>query len=486
MGLLGVIYHIARYPEHSSPPAVVEEIQPPSVFTHPLEEESWWYRLTVAAKRVCYLTLLFIPCAAVGLIVQLTDSESLRKRWVRLLVRTFEAAGCGFQKFGQWMSMRPDMFAKDIVDAMATLRDNVPSHDLAHTRKMIRESFGGLEIEDIFEEFDPVCIASGTVAQVHRARLKPEHAINGVIRDVAVKIRHPSVLEETFVDVDLVFQLTKISRMMTAPFEKEEFLTALRKQIDFTWEAYSLERFSKNFSDEIAKGVVQFPVVSKTLLSPSVLVESWAQGSTITKFFVDVGTNFQELASGVSASVKEQRAKLADQVFSVCMKMFLRDNFMHGDLHAGNLLFDEPRGTVTVIDAGHTTCLDSGHKRNFGRFMRGLIAGDADTIVDCVLSFNQNDTQVDRAKFSQDVDGIVKRFMGPDGRGPDGSPVCVGDIVGQVLFKLNDHDICLQGDIACSLVSIAVSEGLIRQLDPDFDMNYKALPYLAKYGTNYA
>lgn len=378
------------------------------------------------------------------------------------------------------------MFPRDVVEAMAKLRDDIPAHDFAHTRKMIRESFNGLEIEDIFESFDPVCIASGSVAQVHRARLRPEHAINGTIRDVAVKVRHPSVLEETFVDVDILFNIINGSQLMTVPFEKEQFLLSLRKQIDFEWEAYSLTKFAQNFTEEIRRGDVSFPIVSKELLSPSILIESWAQGSTITKFFSEVGANFQEVASGVSASVKRQRSLLAEQVFTVCMKMFLRDNYMHGDLHGGNLMFDEASGTVTVIDAGHTTSLAPHHTHTFGRFMRGLIAGDTDLIVDCVVAFNENGAQVDRPRFRAEVDGIVNKFMAPNGRAHDGSPVCIGDVVGGLLFLLNGHNISLRGDVACSLVSIAVSEGLIRQLDPEFDINFKALPFLAKYGSTFA
>ena len=37
------------------------------------------------------------------------------------------------------------------------------------------------------------------------------------------------------------------------------------------------------------------------------------------------------------------------------------------------------------------------------------------------------------------------------------------------------------GDVASCLLSISVSEGTIRQLDPDFDIINAALPYLFRY-----
>ena len=58
--------------------------------------------------------------------------------------------------------------------------------------------------------------------------------------------------------------------------------------------------------------------------------------------------------------------------------------------------------------------------------------------------------------------------------------------MGEILFKLSAHKVRLSGDVAISLVSIAISEGLIRQLDPEFDMNMRALPFLAKYSTGTA
>ena len=33
-----------------------------------------------------------------------------------------------------------------------------------------------------------------------------------------------------------------------------------------------------------------------------------------------------------------ENARLADAVFGAVMKMFLRDNFIHGDLHGGNVI----------------------------------------------------------------------------------------------------------------------------------------------------
>lgn len=52
------------------------------------------------------------------------------------------------------------------------------------------------------------------------------------------------------------------------------------------------------------------------------------------------------------------------------IKMFLRDNFIHGDLHAGNLLFDQRSGRITVMDAGLVTEILPDRLWDFGEFLK--------------------------------------------------------------------------------------------------------------------
>ena len=40
------------------------------------------------------------------------------------------------------------------------------------------------------------------------------------------------------------------------------------------------------------------------------------------------------------------------------MKMMVRDNFVHGDMHGGNILYSMSENHVTVLDAGIATSLD--------------------------------------------------------------------------------------------------------------------------------
>ena len=49
------------------------------------------------------------------------------------------------------------------------------------------------------------------------------------------------------------------------------------------------------------------------------------------------------------------------------------------------------------------------------------------------------------------------------------------------MHQLSKHHIKLKGDVAFSVCVISLVEGLIRQLNPAFDMFEAAMPYFSKY-----
>jgi aarF domain-containing kinase len=488
--------------ESCKPLEKLPEVSPPEAFEHPHRRLPWYRQVLLTARRIMYLTYLFVPCTAVSAAAYITNSDRLREYSIRLLVRTFEQAGCSFLKFGQWMSMRPDMIPADFVEALKTLCDASPEHEFSHTRRIIQESFGR-DIEDIFESFDELPVASGSVAQVHRARLKSAYKLGDGTVDVAVKVRHPSVADETFVDLDILYvfcdALARFTHIFTVPFDREDFSRRVQTQIDFKWEAYNLRRFANNFRKEVKQGTLIFPSLSKELLSPSILVESWASGNAMSQLFSKVGDGFVELVDGAKDLKKEwgekllqKKAKLAETLFDLQMKMILRDNHAHGDLHGGNVMYNGQSNTITVLDAGMATSLGEDVLDSFQDFLVSMAEGNAERMTDLLLSFvdKRNSTAVrdwdaESFRFFGSVQSEVDKWIDKTtGKAPDGGPISIGDLMGGILFKMNYHGLSLRGDIAGQMISFSITEGLIRQLDPPFDVVSSAKPYLLRYGQN--
>jgi hypothetical protein len=233
--------------------ARIQEVQAPVLpepgeFQHPYELEPWLWRVAFSVRRVTFIVLNFCPLIAHGILDYLfsgtAQAAQRRERFLDSIVATLERGGCTALKFGQWISMRPDLFPTDIVERLACLRDAAPKHPLDQTRAAIFQSFK-LHIEDIFEEFEPEPVASGSIAQVYKARLMPQFALPGGVQDVAVKVRHPTVMDESFVDMPTLFGALDLVNMVSSvnckiPFAQEEFYAVLAKQMDFTWEAFNL------------------------------------------------------------------------------------------------------------------------------------------------------------------------------------------------------------------------------------------------------
>lgn len=460
----------------------------PAEFIHPYDSEPWYKQMLYKAARMLYLGWIFAPVSILSVVMLCTNSDKIREYWLELLVNTLEKAGCTFQKYAQICSMRPDMFPQDVIEALTKLRDHAPKHSMEHTKKEIKASFGK-DIEEIFEFFEETPVASGTVAQVHAARLRPEYAMENGKVDVAVKIRHPNVIWETFADLDLVFKFTEQTVdiiHMAIPFSKQEFKKCMQQQIDFKWEAYNMLKFDRFFASE---DEVQFPKISLEFLSDAVLVESWMPGKSVHDMFDSFGEKFKESAEAFKTEfdegLAEKKVRLAGIVHEMCMKMFLRDNFMHGDLHGGNILISQD-GSLTVLDTGIITSVKPDFAPRFGTFLRSLTMGDREGVTSTLLEFrNSENTEEELGIFVNRMENTMNKFVAKPGVAPGGGMVDLGDLLGEIMFNLSDNGIRLRSDVAASIQSMSISEGLIRMLDPEFDVCKKSLPFMVKYGQIY-
>lgn len=147
----------------------------------------------------------------------------------------------------------------------------------------------------------------------------------------------------------------------------ESVQATIAKQMDLRWEAYSLQRFKRNFAheDEILSSSLSFPDLHGRFVGEAVLVESWAPGTTVAEMFplladrswdrVDLSAAEPLVEDGRNnPSPRLVKRRLARQVMDLAMKMFLRDNYIHGDMHAGNLLYSPEHNLLSILDTGLT------------------------------------------------------------------------------------------------------------------------------------
>ncbi|CAD8076393.1 unnamed protein product [Paramecium primaurelia] len=288
---------------------------------HVQSVNGFWNKMIQYGKlqlRFLQLILTFTPLVLFFPFALLFKSY-LYKYWLRLLIKSLEIAGPLWMKLGQWASHRGDVFGYEVTSQLSKLRDSATPHNYYYTKKQFEDEFKQ-KIEDVFDSFDKNPIASGSIGQVHIAYK------NGV--KYAVKVRHPRIVEKLELDLKILYIISnilsstqQIFRRLAMPVTFQEFSVTLMNQADLSFEAKNLQIFEQKFKD--SKNVI-FPKILKEYVSKSVIVETFEEGVSLSDFMKLERTREHRVA-----------ANLGLKAF---YKMLIYDNFIHADLHSGNIL----------------------------------------------------------------------------------------------------------------------------------------------------
>ncbi|MGH3083531.1 MAG: ABC1 kinase family protein, partial [Gaiellaceae bacterium] len=258
----------------------------------------------------------------------------------RHLREMLDELGPTFVKFGQLLSMRPDVLPPDIIAELRGLQDDVSPFPYEQAAEVIHAELGQ-PIERLFLDFDPVPMAAASIGQVHRATLP-----NG--RDVAVKVQRPGAQRQIEADLNLMYQAAKLARervraldFIDAEALVDEFAGSIRQELDYRLEARNAETFRKNFAGHPH---VQIPRVYWTYTRPRVLTLEYLDGTQLADI---------ELLGWTP----DQRRRLAEVLAESWMTMIFRHGFFHGDPHPANVLVFTPDriGLVDFGQAGRLT-----------------------------------------------------------------------------------------------------------------------------------
>uniref|UniRef100_A0A1J3D512 Putative serine/threonine-protein kinase abkC n=1 Tax=Noccaea caerulescens TaxID=107243 RepID=A0A1J3D512_NOCCA len=416
--------------------------------------------------RALYLAVLLSPNLVMALL-EFSCGPRFRKLRHEVLHRTLERAGPAFIKFGQWIATRPDRFSKDLCLQLSKLHSNAPEHSFAFTKKTIENAFGR-KLSDIFEEFDEAPVASGSIAQVHRATLKFQYAGHKIkSSEVAVKVRHPCV-EETmtrdFVIINLAAKLTTLIpglNWLRLDECVQQFSVYMLSQVDLSREASHLSRFIYNFR---GWKDVSFPKPVFPLVHPSVLVETYEHGESVARY-VDGSEGHEWL-----------KAKVAHIGTHALLKMLLVDNFIHADMHPGNILVrknDARKGLfrskkkphVVFLDVGMTAELSKTDRDNLLGFFKAVARRDGRTAAERTLKLSKQQNCPNPQGFVEEVEEAF-RFWGT----AEGELVHPADCMHELFEKMRRHRVNIDGNVSTVMFTTLVLEGWQRKLDPGYDI----------------
>ncbi|MEW5303093.1 MAG: hypothetical protein WDW36_005820 [Sanguina aurantia] len=419
--------------------------------------------------RAIYLSLLFLPMIASGFLVFRYDVG--RPQWMELMGWTLEHAGPAFIKWGQWASTRPDLFPVDLCDSLERLQTNAPRHAPAQSVKALEDAFGR-PVADLFDEFEMVPIASGSIAQIHRGKLSAVGAAacgkcQGTV--VAVKVRHPGVTELMQRDFCLMEAAAKLAgalpglRELRLDESIRQFGGPLKEQLDLTMEAEHLKRFNHNFR---SWRNVSFPTPMHPLVAPAVLVESFEEGALISCYVKTPGY--------------KHNSAIAETGMKLYLQMLLQDNFIHADLHPGNVLVKEvdpaqcsgvsrwlsrflgpARPNVILLDTGMVAELNPADQQNLVSFFRALTTQDGEQVARMMLAMSEQHTCKNPEAFVMDLASIFDKL--------DAAYISqyTQDVFSEMIETLRTHHVTLKSTVSTVVVTTLVLEGWSTKLDPN-------------------
>ena len=382
------------------------------------------------------------------------------------LREALEHLGPIFVKFGQVLSTRRDLLPPDIADELALLQDRVPPFPSSVAVDTIERAFGR-PLADVFVEFTHQPVASASIAQVHFAVAKDR---NGQLRDVAVKVLRPGMLNVIDKDLSLMrtmagwVDLLSVDGKRLKPREVvAEFDKYLHDELDLVREAANAAQLRRNME---GLNLVLIPEMLWDYCHTEVIVMERMNGVPISQ--VD---RLRE--AGVDIP------KLARDGVTIFFTQVFRDGFFHADMHPGNIqvsLDPATFGRYVSLDFGIVGTLTEFDKeylaQNFTAFFRRDYKRVAELHVES--GWVPADTRVD------ELESAIRAVCEPYFDRPL-KEISLGLVLMRLFQTSRRFNVEIQPQLVLLQKTLLNIEGLGRQLDPELDLWSTAKPFLEKW-----
>jgi ubiquinone biosynthesis protein len=376
------------------------------------------------------------------------------------LRKVLEDLGPSFVKLGQIMSTRPDLIPEEILAELKKLQDDVPPVPFEAIREQVERELA-CSLTDVFESFEEKPLASASIAQVHRARLR-----NGDESvDVAVKVQRPQVQAIMARDVDLLYWLAKaIVRSMPEshlyrPISLvEEFDRSVSAELDFSLEADNHERFTANFAQNAH---AKFPKVYRRASAKRVLTLEYLEGSK-----VDAAQR-----AGVSGELIAKRA------VEIIVQQIFEDGFFHADPHPGNIIIlgDDDNPVIGMVDVGMVGRLSPKMRDRVVDLVLSAVREDYSGIADALYAIGRPIHKINRDAYDAEVAMLAQRYLGKRLKEIELAPLLRDLVMGSRKFGVEVPSEFLM--LGKSLMTV---EGVGKEIYPELDLLEEVRPHFIK------
>ena len=236
-----------------------------------------------------------------------------KPKFVKLIKYYIETSGVLYIKFAQIASLLHEDFDKDIIEELKQLQASV---------KIEKIDF---HVENL--SYDPIPIASGSIAQVYKGTYNNN--------TVAIKVLRPSVVK----DIKKLQRLQRFLRFINSKckifnsivLRIIEIIDNVQTQVSFHKEIEYMEFFKQHFENDII-----IPNVYKELCTEKVIV---------MQYIPDMSTIYDICDT-------DDAPLMVQSMVSIFIKMMYKLGVIHSDIHPGNLYWNKTQRKLVLLDFG--------------------------------------------------------------------------------------------------------------------------------------
>ncbi|MFO7904218.1 MAG: AarF/UbiB family protein [Pirellulaceae bacterium] len=370
--------------------------------------------------------------------------------------RVLQELGPTFVKFGQVVSLRPDLLPTDIVVELRKLHDEVPPAPFPMIRRQLERDLEN-PLERIFVQFDETPMAAASLAQVHRAVLRDGR------QPVAVKVQRPNIKGDITSDLAIMEALaTGLHRRIEGlavynlPSLVAEFKKTLFRELDYTREARHMRIFLANFADD-----------------PEVHVPSLHEELCTSKLLV------MELVEGVKLSHSapddpRRRHRLARRGLRIVIKQVLEDGFFHADPHPGNIVIRQD-DVLCLLDCGMVGRLTDAMRLKLTTLIQATVNKDSSQLLEVVLDLTHGYDGTERDELQRDLMDLLDGY-----HSVPLEQLNLGCFLSEIASILREHKLSLPQNLSVMIKALITAEGVARELDPGLNVVAEVQPLVKK------
>lgn len=370
------------------------------------------------------------------------DRDARRGALVFALVR---ALGPIYIKLAQLLAAQSGFISSGFRAELRGAYDRNEAMPFPAVRRQLEKAYGR-PLEELFDRLDPEPVGSGSVAQVHRARLRGGDM-------VAIKLIKPgaagsieSALTAAAILITLADRLVPSLRPLRLAENFADVRDALVCQTDLAAERRNQEAMARRLVDD------QFLVVPRVyadVCTDEVIVMDYVEGVPLYD----------------DARIHGDRAVLAERMQHSFYRMVFHHGHFHVDPHPGNMLLMED-GRLALLDFGMVAELSEADRFAMNVFNYYVVSGVWAQAVEHFLKLF-----VDSPPPANEEDALWKEISAVllSNFGGEGNRWSTAAFLSDAADVLRSHGLRLRVGMSLLALSLATAEGILHDIHKEID-----------------